>query len=345
MELNGPEKKQRTEYGSAQRPVVIMCYHVQEKDGAHRLVSINDHAVRDLHGDREGFERRLGERYRSFELVGSCKAVIDLVHQTATFAEGTHELKRRCEELRAKHGEMCVEPWMAERLDQQKPDKTAPTPVTTAPDNDPSESRDNSANELLAAVSSAIFNRLAPVIAGTMKQGPAKLAPIGEGFMWLRVTPEQMSRLLSASSAESDVAAAVAFFPAGVRARITARVDARVHASRAADSLVVTITQCNEPEFLFNELSEPYDATHTLHLVCDPAKDTGHTFVMIEISDGKFVPKGWVDGETAARSAAEGAKSAEGRPPGLSRHDGQIEEVRTYEISSTNCNRMSDQQA
>jgi hypothetical protein len=134
MEVDRQEEGKRdwTGYGSAQRPIIIMCYHVQDKVGVHRLLSINDHALRELHGDREGFEWHLGERYRWFELVGSCKGIVDLAQQTATFEAGAHELKRRCQELRAKHGEMSVEPWMPEPTDQQKPDKTAPTPATTA---------------------------------------------------------------------------------------------------------------------------------------------------------------------------------------------------------------------
>ena len=52
-----------------------------------------------------------------------------------------------------------------------------------------------------------------------------------------------------------------------------------------------------------------------LHLIYEPAKDIRSTFVMIEFSAGRFVPKGWVTSEEAARYAAEGAKNATGRPP------------------------------
>jgi len=177
-------------------------------------------------------------------------------------------------------------------------------------------SRDNSTNQLLETISKAIFDRIGPIAAGTLKQeGQAELAPIDEGFIWLRVTPQQISRLLGSSPAEADLAATVAMFPAGMHALITARVDARIVVSRSADSLQVAISQSSEPQFLFRELSKQYDATHALHLVCDPAKDAGYTYVMVEFSGGKFAPSGWLDGETAARYAAEGAKSATGRPP------------------------------
>jgi hypothetical protein len=179
-----------------------------------------------------------------------------------------------------------------------------------------SESQDNSIHQLLVAVSSAISDRIALVVGGTLKhEGPAEMKPITTGVMWLRTVPADVSRLLGPSSAEEELAAAVALFPTGMRALITARVDARVRVSRSDGSLEVAIQQCTEPAFLFAELEEPYDATHALHLVCDPTKDKGYTFVMIEFSGGRFTPSGWLDGETAAGCAEEGAKSATGRPP------------------------------
>ena len=56
----------------------------------------------------------------------------------------------------------------------------------------PSESREDPKNQLLAAISHAIFDCIAPVVAGTSKQGgPAELAPIDKGFMWLRLMPQR----------------------------------------------------------------------------------------------------------------------------------------------------------
>ena len=113
MEIDKRREEQHdwSGYGSAQRPAIIMCYHVVDKHGTHRLISINDCTTADIHGDRASFERHLGERYRSFELVGSCKWT-DLANQTVTLVEGAPELRKRCDELRAQHGEMLVEPWM-----------------------------------------------------------------------------------------------------------------------------------------------------------------------------------------------------------------------------------------
>ena len=198
------------------------------------------------------------------------------------------------------------------------------------------DSRGGSVNEVLVAVASTIFDRIALFGAGALKQcGPAKLEPITTGFMWLRLTLQQMTCLLGSSPAEADVAAAVALFPIGMRALITARVDTRVHVSRSAGSLEVAITQCNEPEFLFQELSESYDASHALYLVCDPAKDRGYGFVMIEFSAGKFTPTGWLDFEEAARCAAEGAKHAAGRPPDFHGTTGKLRNEHREQIWKT----------
>ena len=137
--------------------------------------------------------------------------------------------KRRIEGLRAKHPGIRWEPWISERLEQQKVDKTVP--AATVPDDGPSapnDSPEKSSNELLAAISRTIFDRIAPVVAGTVTQeGAAELAPITTGFMWLRITPSQMSGLLGSRPEEVDLAAAVGLFPDGVRALISARVDAR----------------------------------------------------------------------------------------------------------------------
>ena len=123
------EKEQRdwAGYGSVQRPAVIMCYHTVDKHGNHRLLSIVDSAISNIHGDRKVFERHLGERYRSFELVGTCRGIVDLANYTVTLLEDAQELKRRCEELRARHGEIRLEPWMPERFNQQGTEETMAT--------------------------------------------------------------------------------------------------------------------------------------------------------------------------------------------------------------------------
>ena len=174
MEINKREQEQRDwkGYSSAERPVVVTYYHVQDDHEVHRLISINDYAIWDLFGDQATFELHLAARYRSVELVGSGKVIVKPADQTAILAEGAQEIKRRIEEVRAKHPGIRWEPWMPERLDQQKLDKTVPP--TTVPDDDPSspsESRENPTNQLLAAISHAIFDCIAPVVTGTLKQG------------------------------------------------------------------------------------------------------------------------------------------------------------------------------
>jgi hypothetical protein len=321
MEIDKQEKEQRdwTGYGSADRPAVVSYYYVEDDHGVHRLLSMNDRAIWDIFGDQATFELHLAARYRSAELVGSGKVIVKPADRTAIVPEETLEIKRRIGELRTKHPGIRLEPWMPERLlDQQKRDKAVPP--TIVPDDSPSapiDSPENLTDELLAQISRAIFDRVAPIVTGTLNQGgTAELAPITTSFMWLRTRPQDMGRLLGSVPAEADLAAAVALFPAGVRALITARVDAQIHVSGSAHGHQVSISRCGEPEFLFNELSEPCNATHLLHLLCEPGEDTGYTFVMVELSAGKFVPKGWVTGEEAARYSAEGAKSA---PPGARR--------------------------
>jgi PIN domain nuclease of toxin-antitoxin system len=41
------------------RPVVVICYHVQDDHGVHLLLSMNDRAIRDLFGDQATFEPHL----------------------------------------------------------------------------------------------------------------------------------------------------------------------------------------------------------------------------------------------------------------------------------------------
>jgi len=311
---------------------MIIAAWVVEHEHEYGIVFLNDFAAGDLFGGRAGFEAKL--RKQGFVNVNLLRTQEELAAAKAP-AEGKKvgdwggPWKTQYPWEVAKAPDRSGDPALddassyfgdlPEPIDHRKPDKTAPTPATSLPEGDtiaPSDSRRDSTNELLVAICKAIFNWVAPVVAGTLKQGgQAELAPITNGFMWLRVTPQQMPRLLGSSPAEADVAAAVALCPAGMRALITARVDALVNVSRSADSLVVSIARCDKPEFLFSELSEPFDAMHALHLVCDPSKDTGQTFVMVEFSAGKFTPRGWLDFEEAARYAAEGAKSAKGRPP------------------------------
>jgi len=232
--------------------------------------------------------------------------IVKPADRTAIVPEEAREVKCRIEELRTKHPGICSEPWMPERLDQQKVDKTVPP--TTITDDDPSAPNDSvekASHELLAAISSAVFDRIGPVVAGTLTEEPAELAPLEEGVLWLRVMPREVGRLLGSSPAEADVAVAVALFPAGIRALITAPVDARIHVSGSADGHQVSISRCAEPQFLFNQLPETYDPTGALHLICDPSKDAGFVFVLVECNGGKFAPKGWIDGKEASRYAAE----------------------------------------
>jgi hypothetical protein len=200
---------------------------------------------------------------------------------------------------------------MSEKLEKQKRPE------------DGSDYRENPLNELLVAVSTAILNRIGPIVAGVGIPEELPL-PLTEGFLWLRVTPDQVPRLLGSEMVETEVAVVVALFPAGVRALLATRVDASLRVSRSTGSLEASIAQCSEPEFLLYPLVESFDATDLLHLICDTGQDTGHNFVMVEFSGGKFLPKEWVDGAEARRYAADGEKQARGRGPDFSRTIGKF---------------------
>lgn len=75
------------------RPVVVICYHVQDDHGVHLLLSMNDRAIWDLFGDQATFELHLAARYRSVELVGSGKVIVKSADQMAILAEGAQEIK------------------------------------------------------------------------------------------------------------------------------------------------------------------------------------------------------------------------------------------------------------
>jgi hypothetical protein len=91
MEIDKREREQRdwTGYGSAERPVVVTYYHVQDDQGVHRLLSINDYAIWDLFGDQSTFELHLAARYRSVELVGSGKVIVKPADQTQSGRAGS----------------------------------------------------------------------------------------------------------------------------------------------------------------------------------------------------------------------------------------------------------------
>jgi hypothetical protein len=70
------ERRDWTGYGSAERPVVVTYYHVEDDHGVHQLLSMNDRAIWDLFGDQPTFEQHLAARYRSLEFVGSGMVIV-----------------------------------------------------------------------------------------------------------------------------------------------------------------------------------------------------------------------------------------------------------------------------
>jgi len=146
------------------------------------------------------------------------------------------------------------------------------------------------------------------------KDGATEIVSMTNGFIWLRITSAQLSDLFSANPAEADLAAMVAGFPADVPAIVSARFD--VHVRRLADGIFVSIAQGKcEPKYFFQELTEPYNPMHGLHVVFDPGYTSDQQFVFAEFSAGGLELKGWVDSEKAKEWAAEGGAYGIGRAP------------------------------
>jgi len=75
MEIDKREHERRDwkEYGSAQRPVIVTFYDVEDDHGVHKLLLMNDYAIWDLFGDQATFELHLATRYRSVDLVAAAR--------------------------------------------------------------------------------------------------------------------------------------------------------------------------------------------------------------------------------------------------------------------------------
>jgi hypothetical protein len=171
-------------------------------------------------------------------------------------------------------------------------------------------------DELLQKVCKVILDRMHPASFMPTNNGTRKATRITAGFIWLRIIPAQLSRLQSSEPAELDCAAAVSVFPSDVRAMVSARFDVRVHVRRSVDSFVVSVGKDNRrPEFFFQELTEPYNSMHALHMVFDPKDPSDQKFVLVEFNADGFKTEGWVDREEAKPWAAEGSKIGSGRPP------------------------------
>ncbi len=98
------------------RPYLVSIYHVLDKQGIHRFLTMNSHSVTRLGGIGE-FERILATQFRTFELLGT-----SLVAQSRknrgkyqiADPEGVDNLRERIIETMAAYpnSSRCIEPWL-----------------------------------------------------------------------------------------------------------------------------------------------------------------------------------------------------------------------------------------
>lgn len=170
-------------------------------------------------------------------------------------------------------------------------------------------------SELLRKICEAIFSRMRLAGGRRMKDGSVKLVPITDGFVWLGVTPAQISKMLTTSQSETDLVAAVAFSPNDVYAIVNARFDGQVRVCPSPDGFVISVTKQNsEPEYLFKELAAPFNTMNALQLL-DPDKLPDHSFIFASVQAGRTCLEGWLSSQEACRYAAEADADACGRAP------------------------------
>jgi hypothetical protein len=170
-------------------------------------------------------------------------------------------------------------------------------------------------DQLLRKICEAIFSRMRPTGGMRTKDGTVKLVPMTDGFVWLRITPAQISKMLSTSWAEIKLAAAVAFCPTDVYAILNARFEGHILVCSSAGSLVVSATKRHgDSEYLFQELTEPFNSMHALQLL-DPSESPDYLFIFASVRGDTADLEGWVNGQEASRFAAEGAAGGCGRAP------------------------------
>lgn len=101
-------------YGSEAWPIIVSVYHVVEKIGTHRFITINDFALEQMGGEKE-FENILASQFHSCELLGSEKVVVTADLSTARFRINP-AIKNRMQAIcRNNPGtELIMTPWVPE---------------------------------------------------------------------------------------------------------------------------------------------------------------------------------------------------------------------------------------
>ena len=88
----------------------VRVYHVVDKEGKHRFISINDLAY-----DMTGFEKQLARQYKSFESLGQTRVKMIDIDRFEVDADGSRELSARMAGVERQYPQQCqrvLEPWM-----------------------------------------------------------------------------------------------------------------------------------------------------------------------------------------------------------------------------------------
>lgn len=182
-------------------------------------------------------------------------------------------------------------------------------------------------DQLLRRICEAIFSSMRLAGGMPMKDGSVKLVPITDGFVWLGITPAQISRMLTTPQSETDLSAAVAFSPNDVYAIVNVRFDGQVRVCSSSDDFAVAVTkQHGEFEYLFKDLTEPFNSMHALQLLA-PSSSSDRSFIFASVRDRAAYLEGWLNSEEASRFAAEASADACGRTPDFHLSPDVAEEV------------------
>lgn len=121
--------------------------------------------------------------------------------------------------------------------------------------------------------------------------------------------------MLTTPQSETDLSAAVAFFPNDVYAIVNVRFDGQVRVCSSPDDFEVSVTkQHGGAEYLFKDLTEPFNSMHVLQLL-GPSASSDQSFIFASVRAGTAYLEGWLNSGEASRFAAEASADACGRTP------------------------------
>lgn len=108
------EMKMKTQkHGKSSQPYQVMFYHVLDSKGRHRFLTMNS-LTADWMGGKNVFEARLGEQFKSYELLGTMDAITSENGRTTTIVDrrGAEQTRERVQSAMAAHPNSYLEPWL-----------------------------------------------------------------------------------------------------------------------------------------------------------------------------------------------------------------------------------------